>query len=79
MDYSWEINKNGLKRTVRVKSHPYDLIEFSVLQKLEDEGGKSITDSGYTTFYSSADFRELFEPVVNKLKERFENDIPDSI
>jgi len=78
MDLEYELHREGLTRTVKIKSHPYDLIEFTIKQKLVDERGKEITNSGHTSFFQTKEFIEFFGPIVNEMKVRI-NDIPNSI
>ena len=73
MDYEWEIHGVGLTRMIKVKTHAHDLVEFTIKQKLDDENGKQITDTGYTTFYSTKEFTEFFGPIINELKVRLDN------
>jgi hypothetical protein len=73
MDYEWEIHTAGLTRQIKVKTHAYDLVEFTIKQKLDDENGKNITDTGYTSFYSTKEFIEFFGPIINELKVRLDN------
>ena len=73
MDYEWDIHTAGLTRMIKVKSHAYDLIEFTIKQKLDDENGKNITDTGYTSFYSTKEFIEFFGPIINELKVRLDH------
>lgn len=73
MNYQYEIENNGLTRRVTVKSHPYNLMEFTIKQLLIDEDGKKIVDNGYTTFYDSKDFVKLFGPLINDLKKEIDN------
>ena len=74
MDYTQTIEREGLTRIVKIKDHPYDLVEFSILQKSYLEDGKILTDHGHTTFYSNQEFKEFFGPIVNELKVRFDAD-----
>lgn len=76
MDNSYEIGRGGGLTTIRVKDHQYDTVEFTVKKFLADEreGKPPIVDSGYTVFFTKREFKEFFEPIVNDLKVRFEND-----
>jgi hypothetical protein len=78
MNIDIEISRPDLYRTIRVKSHDYDLVEFTIRQVSYDNNGKELTNSGYTTFYSSKEFKDFFQPLINELKVRFDNDIPNS-
>jgi hypothetical protein len=77
MNIDIEISRPDLHRSVTVKSIPYDLVEFTIKQKCFGDDGKIITDSGYTTFYSTKEFKDFFQPLINELKARF--DETDSI
>jgi len=79
MDLEYEIHREGLTRTVKIKSHPYDLIEFTIRQKLLSEAGKEIANSGHTSFFQTKEFVEFFGPIVNEMKVRLDNGIPNSI
>jgi hypothetical protein len=79
MDLEYEMQREGLTRTVKIKSHPYDLIEFTIRQKLVNETGKEICNSGHTSFFATKEFVEFFGPIVNEMKVRLDNGITDSI
>lgn len=74
MDKTYELYKNGLLTTIRVKDHAYDLVEFTVKKNLCDENGKVIVDSGYTMFFSDREFKEFWKPIIDDMKVRIEND-----
>jgi hypothetical protein len=74
MNFEAEHFRNGLHTIVKVKSIPYDLVEFTFKRKLTDEDGKVIVDNAYTLFFEHEEFKNFFNPLVNELKERFEND-----
>ena len=75
LNFQTELYRDGLHKTILVKEHSYDIIELTITQKLTDlPSGKVITDNGFTTFYSSKEFKDFFEPLLNELKERFAND-----
>jgi hypothetical protein len=80
LNYEGEIYRGGLLRTIKVKEVPYNIIEVTVTTKLTDEAtGKVITDSGHTWFFETKEFVEFFTPIINELKVKLENDIPNSI
>ena len=62
-----------------LKDHLYDLVEFTIHQKLTDENGKVIIDSKQESYFTSREFKEFFTPLVNDLEERFDNDTTNSI
>ena len=68
---------DGLLKTVIVKEHnkgtSYETIEFTIKNKLTDQNGKVIIDSGHTSFFEPREFRDFFEPIINDLKVRFDN------
>jgi hypothetical protein len=74
---------DGLLKTVIIKEHnkgtSYETIEFTIKNKLTDDKGKTIIDSGHTSFFDPREFKDFFEPIINDLKVRFDNDIPNSI
>jgi hypothetical protein len=72
MDNTYELGRGGGLTTVRIKDHPYDVVEFSITKYLKDEEGREIVNSGYTTFFSNKEFLEFFTPIVNDLKVRLE-------
>jgi hypothetical protein len=78
MNINIEINRPDLYRSVTVKSIPYDLVEFTMKQTSYTEDGKVLTDGGYTTFYSTKEFKDFFQPLINELKVRFDNDDANS-
>jgi hypothetical protein len=88
MEYEWELYRDGLLRTVRVKQHLlnkengdliYDLIEFTMMSSLTDENGKLITNSNNTFFLTKQEFNSFFGPIVDKLKQEIDNGISNSI
>jgi hypothetical protein len=68
---------DGLLKTVIVKEHnkgtSYETVEFTIKNKLTDQNGKVIIDSGHTSFFEPREFRDFFEPIINDLKARFDN------
>jgi hypothetical protein len=76
LNFETELSRaDGLYKSIVVKEHKYDLVELTITQKLTDTNtGKVISDTGYTTFYSNKEFKEFFEPLINELKVRFDND-----
>jgi hypothetical protein len=83
LNYEAEFYREGLLKTVIIKERntgtSYATIEFTIKNKLTDVDGKVIIDTGHTSFFSPKEFREFFGPIFNDMKERLDNDIPDSI
>jgi hypothetical protein len=83
LNYEAEFYREGLLKTVIIKERnkgaSYATIEFTIKNKLTDENGKVIIDTGHTSFFSPKEFREFFGPIFKDMKERLDNDIPDSI
>ena len=83
LNYEAEIYRGGLLKTVVIRERntgtSYATIEFTIKNKLTDVDGKVIIDNGHTSFFSPKEFREFFGPIFNDMKERLDNDIPDSI
>jgi hypothetical protein len=83
LNYEAEFYRNGLLKTVKIKEHnmgtSYETIEFTIKNKLTNEDGKVIIDSGHTSFFSPKEFIEFFGPIFNDMKERIDNDISDSV
>lgn len=74
LNYEAEFYRGGLLKTVKVKEHAYDLIEFTIKSKLTDEKtGIVIVDSGHTSFFSTKEFKEFFGPIFNDMKARLDN------
>jgi hypothetical protein len=75
LNYEAQFGRGGLLKTITVKEHTYDLVEFTVKSKLTDElTGEIIIDSGHTSFFSTKEFKDFFGPIVNDLKVRIENE-----
>lgn len=74
LDTTIELGRDGLLTTLVVKEHSYDTVEFTVKKFLRDENGKELINSGYTCFFSNAEFKDFFQPLVNDLKVRFDHD-----
>ena len=68
---------DGLLKTVIIKEHnintSYATVEFTIKNKLSDEHGKVIIDSGHTSFFSHKEFKEFFGPIFNEMKVRLDN------
>lgn len=83
MDKIYEIYREGLMRTIKFKRHnvgtSYETIEFTIRNKLSNEDGKVVIDSGHTAFFSPKEFKEFFGPIFSEMKERIEHDLTDSI
>ena len=69
MDYEWELYKNRLLRVIKVKSHLYDIIEFSIRSNLVDENGKVIINNSQSYFFDKREFVDFFQPIVNRLND----------
>ena len=79
LNYESEFYRNGLLKTVKIKEHAYDLVEFTITSKLTDEAtGKVIVDTGHTSFFSTREFKEFFGPIFNDMKARLDNDVSNS-
>lgn len=83
MDHEWELYKNGLLRVIKVKSHLYDIIEFSIRSNLVDENGKVIINNSQSYFFDKREFVDFFQPIVNTLNNELkvikdENDTTQS-
>jgi hypothetical protein len=74
MDKTYQLGRGGGLTTVKIKDHAYDVVEFTITKYLQDDKGREIVNSGYTTFFSSREFLEFFTPIVNDLKVRFEHE-----
>jgi len=74
MDNTYEIFRGGLMTTISIKDHDYDVVEFTISQYMQDESGKELVNSKYTSFYTSKQLKEFFTPIVNDLKVRFNNE-----
>ena len=77
MNKVYEFYKAGMLKTITIKEQnkgtSYETIEFTIKNKLTDEHGKVIIDSGHTSFFDPREFKDFFEPIINDLKVRFEN------
>ena len=74
LNYEAEFYRAGLLKTIKVKEHKYDLVEFTITSKLTDEQtGKIIIDSGHTSFFSHREFKDFFGPIFNEMKVRLDN------
>jgi hypothetical protein len=78
MNKTYEIYRDGLMRTIKIKRHnqhtSYETIEFTVHQTLTDENGKTVIDNGYTYFFEPREFKDFFQPIINDLKVKFDNE-----
>ena len=77
MNLEYEIHREGLTRTIKIKEHnvgtSYVTVEFTVKNKLVDQNGKVIIDGGHTCFFDPKEFKEFFTPIINELKARLDN------
>jgi len=72
IDFQTELHRSsGLSTVLKVKEHNYDSIEFTISKKMVDENGKIILDSHYQSFFSAREMKDFLQPLVNELKERF--------
>lgn len=74
MNKEYEFFREGLYKTVKIKEHAYDIVEFSITQKVTNESGKVLIDSGHTSFFSTGEFKQFFTPIINDMKVMLEND-----
>ena len=65
--------QSGLHTKMTVVTHDYDTIEVTFTKKLTDNG-KVIIDSKNQMFFGERDFKEFFQPFVNEMKVRFDNE-----
>ena len=77
MNLEYEIHREGLTRTIKIKEHnvgtSYVTVEFTVKNKLVDQNGKVVIDGGHTCFFDPKEFTEFFTPIINELKARLDN------
>jgi hypothetical protein len=74
LNYEAEFYRGGLLKTIKIKEHKYDLVEFTITTKLTDEEtGKVVVDSGHTSFFSTREFQEFFGPIFNDMKVKLDN------
>jgi hypothetical protein len=74
LNYEAQFGRGGLLKTIIVKEHKYDLVEFTIKTKLVDEEtGKVIVDSGNTSFFETREFHEFFGTFINEMKVRLDN------
>ena len=76
-DSEFELYRNGLRTTIKVKSQSYDVVEFTLKKHLIDEQGRELVNNEYTSFYTHREFKDFLQPLVNQLKVRFDHE--DSI
>jgi poly-beta-hydroxyalkanoate depolymerase len=77
MNKEYEFYKAGMLKTITIKENnvgkSYETIEFTIKNKLTDEHGHLVIDSGHTSFFEPREFKDFFEPIINDLKVRFDN------
>lgn len=75
LNYEAEFGRGGLLKTIKIKEHKYDLVEFTITSKLTDEEtGKVIVDSAHTSFFDTREFHEFFGAFINEMKVRIDNE-----
>lgn len=75
LNYEAELfNNTGTLTKLVVRKVDYGYVEVTFSKKLTGDNGKVITDSSYTMFYDERQFKDFFQPLVNELKVRFDND-----
>lgn len=75
LNYEAEFGRGGLVKTIKIKEHKYDLVEFTITSKLTDEEtGKVIVDSAHTSFFDTREFHEFFGTFINEMKVRIDNE-----
>lgn len=78
MNKVYEFYKDGLYKTIVIKEHMYDMIEFTILQRLTDDDDNVLIDSKHDQYFTNKEFKEFFSPIVNDLKERFDG-VPSGV
>lgn len=79
MNYEYELVRGDCIRSITIKSHDYDVVEFTVKQMSWSKDGKRDTDHGHTTFYSKREFKEFFLPLAEDLMKELKDDISNSV
>jgi len=69
LDFKTEQLADDLHTSLTIRSIPRGLIEVKFNRQMGD-----VLNSSYTLYYTIPEFREFFEPMINELKERFDND-----
>jgi hypothetical protein len=68
MDLEYELYREGLTRTIKIKDHnvgtSYATVEFTVKNKLVDQNGKVVIDGGHTCFFDPKNLKSSLVPII---------------
>ena len=53
MNKVYEFYKDGLYKTIVIKEHMYDMIEFTILQRLTDDDDNVLIDSKHDQYFTN--------------------------
>lgn len=74
LNFETQLYSSGLLTDLKIKQLDYDTIEVTLKRNMKDANGKSMVDNAYTMFFTTRQFKDFFQPIVNELKVRFDND-----
>jgi hypothetical protein len=76
MQSKYELYRAGLLTTIEIKDiETGDQIQMSIRRSLkDDQSGRDVIDSTLDMFFTPREFKEFLQPMVNHLKERFDNE-----
>lgn len=74
LNFETQLFANGLLTNLLIKKLDYDTIEVTLKRNMKDVNGKDVVDNAYTMFFTVRQFNDFFQPLVNELKVRFDND-----
>jgi hypothetical protein len=67
------LKQGDLITILTIRDISYDMVEVTFKRDLKAENGKPIVDNKYTMFYTKKEFEQVFLPLINTLKVRFDN------
>lgn len=75
MHKKYELYRNGvLVEFSFVDLDVGDTVQMKIHRELKNDKGEFIVNSTHEHYFTQRQFREFFTPIVNDLKERFDNE-----
>ena len=74
LDQMYVTDRAGIRTAITVKSHDYDVVEFSVSRLVYDDKDKLISSTKIEMFPTYNELKALLQPLVNDLKEIYDTD-----
>lgn len=74
LDLNVRFSKAGAAIDILIREREYDVVEFVINRMLLDDEGFIESETRTEMYPSYSDFKKIWSPIVNKLKEKFDAD-----